>query len=63
MSDVVDELRRGYDADGLVCDLMKRAADEIERLRSLCGCADVGPSYGELDEAYKAAFIAHRSRK
>jgi hypothetical protein len=36
--------------------LCAQAADEIERLRSLCGCADVGPSFRVMTADAKRAF-------
>jgi hypothetical protein len=62
MSDIVERLRFG--AERLEClpidlgevrstvmtaaEYMRRAADELEHLRSLAGKADVGPSFAEI---------------
>lgn len=52
MTDIVERLRNPpedtYHTSAIL--LMEEAADEIERLRSIAGKADVGPSFSELTD-------------
>jgi hypothetical protein len=48
MTDIVERLRTASIITDAYGDLFKEAADYIERLRSLCGKADVGQSFSEM---------------
>lgn len=52
MSDIVERLREAAKpndwAPDVHCALLSEAADTIERLRSICGKADVGASFAEV---------------
>lgn len=52
MSDIVERLRSPElpTQEPEVEALLREAAEEIERLRSLAGKADVGPSFAELTD-------------